>query len=388
MMLFQRHYKVWVLAFRVVFNVFMKYIKFKGYVLGQQGMIKLAFRNLNKCALLILSLLASPITLASINEIVAQHLLEKYGSIEDVLLNADSLSVEEQNAFASYITDLEYTKLQSNYDNRTKLEKLDVQNQKNDLYLQEKFNSDPKFIEKMRRLELQKQIAENKLLHAPPESLIDTIPFDPSLPQELILQVYPGFPGAISFFDQTGAAWPIVFVKQGSNGIFTSAKMPNNAYSLEATQAGVTNSGWFVLEGLDTTIPFRITSRNTDFFNQRRQVILPLIGPNAKPEIQASSKRVNINKAGAEFYAFMSGTSYGVPGAKQVELIGIPGQAFTFEGEIYIRTTMELRGKASSLIREGKVGNYNLYQVYPRAFYWFYQGRKKVKGIVKTAGSL
>ena len=351
-------------------------------------MIKPTLRYTNTITLFILSLFASLASFASINETAVQHLLEKYGSIEEVLIHADSLSVEEKNAFSSYITELEYKKLKSNYDNRNRLELLDVENQRNDLYLQEKYNSDPKFIEKMRRLELQKEVAQNKLLHAPPESLIDTVPFDPSLPQELILQVYPGFPGAISFFDQTGAAWPIVYVKQGSSGIFTSAKMPNNAYSLEAKEAGVTNSGWFVLEGLDTTIPFRITSRNTDFFNLRRQVILPLIGPNAKPEIQTSSKRVNINKAGPEFYAFMSGTIYGVPGAKQVELLGIPGQAFTYQGEIYIRTTMELRGKASSLIREGKVGNYNLYQVYPRAFYWFYQGRKKVKGIVKTAGAL
>ncbi len=346
-------------------------------------------RNMFKATIvLFVFLLSAAYVSANTDDLVAQELLARYGSIDEVLLNVDSLSIEEKNAFSTYLTNLEYLKLKANYKNRNKLELLDAEQRKEDLYLQEKLLSDPEFIENMRRLQHQKQVAENKLLHAPPESLIDTVPFDPSLPQELILQVYPGFPGAISFFDQTGAAWPIVLVKQGSNGVFTSSKMPNNAYSLEAKEAGVTNSGWFVLEGLDTTIPFRITSRNTDYFNQRRQVILPLIGPNAKPEIQTSSKRIDINKAGPEFYSFLSGTTHGIPGAKEVELIGIPGQAFTYEGAVYIRTRMELRGKGSSLIREGKVGNYNLYKVYPRAFYWFYEGRKRVKAVVKTSGAL
>ncbi|KAB0482406.1 hypothetical protein F7Q91_03085 [Vibrio chagasii] len=313
---------------------------------------------------------------------VVSALLFKYGGIEEVLIHVDELSVPQQNAMQRYITNLEYLKLQSNYKNRTKLELLGAENAQNDLYLQHKINSDPNFIEKMRLLEQQAVFAKNKLLHEPPKSLIDTVPFDPSLPQELNLQVYPGFPGAISFFDQTGAPWPILLVKQGTDGVFKSEKMPNNSYSLEAQTAGVTNSGWFVLEGLDTTIPFRITSQNTDYFNSRRQVILPLIGPNAKPLKYTSSSRVDVAKAGPEFYSFLSGTTNGVSGAKEAKLEGIKGQAFLYNDFVYIRTTANLRGKGSSLVQEGSVGAYNLYKLYPRSFYWFFDGRAKVKAFV------
>jgi len=385
--LFRRRYKVLVHDSRVVFNVTMKYICLYVTVEELNQMFKNKIKSVRSVAFLLTCVFLSGNAQSNVRQAIADDLVSKYGSIDEVLLNIDKLSVYEQNAFSEYVIQLEYQKLKTIYDNRTSLEVLDAEQQKNDLFLEKKLNSDPIFIEKMRRLTLQAEIAQNKLLHEPPESLIDTIPFDPSLPQELILQVYPGFPGAISFFDQTGAAWPIVYVKQGSDQIFTSKKMPNNAYSLEAKEAGVTNSGWFVLEGLDTTIPFRITSRNTDYFNQRRQVILPLIGPNATPEVVTDTRRIDINKAGPEFYAFLSGTTHGISGAKQVELTGITGQAFTYQNSIYIRTTMELRGKGSSLIREGKVGTYNLYQLYPRAFYWFYQGRQKVKAFVKTGDS-
>ena len=336
------------------------------------------------CIIALLSFCAPTLSKGVTEDQVVSALLQKYGSIEEVLIHVDDLTVPQQNAMQRYITNLEYLKLKSNYESRTKLELLGAENRKNDLFLQEQINSDPELIEKMRLLKQQVEIANNKLLHNPPKSLIDTVPFDPSLPQELNLQVSPGFPGAISFFDQTGAAWPIVLVKQGTNGAFVSEKMPNNAYSIEAKLSGVTNSGWFVLEGLDTTIPFRITSKNTDYFNSRRQVIIPLIGPNAKPMKYTSSSRVDIAKAGPEFYAFLSGTTNGVTGAEKANLEGIKGQAFLYNDFVYIRSTAVLRGKGSSLVQEGSVGKYNLYKLYPRSFYWFFDGRTKVKAFVSS----
>ncbi|APX09763.1 DotH/IcmK family type IV secretion protein [Vibrio parahaemolyticus] len=316
---------------------------------------------------------------------IADALLKKYGSIENILINMRELEVYEQNAIQTYITDLEYSKLQSNYQNRDRLEILRAENKKNDIIKSEKMNSDPAFIERMRKIERQRLIAENKLLVRPPESLIDTIKFDPSLPQELILQVYPGFPGSISFFDQTGAPWPIVYVKLGAQGAFEAGKTPGNAYSLEARLPGVTHSGWFQLKGLDTTIPFMISSEKTDYYNSRRQVIIPLIGPNAKPIQYRSTSSVDLDKAGPEFFSFLSGTTTGVPGAKETKLQGINGQAYLYNEFVYIRTTAILRSKGSSLVREGSVGDYNLYKLYPRSFYWFSDGRQKVKAFVDTS---
>ncbi|MCV5753467.1 hypothetical protein OFN51_32205, partial [Escherichia coli] len=90
-------------------------------------------------------------------------------------INMRELEVYEQNAIQTYITDLEYSKLQSNYQNRDRLEILRAENKKNDIIKSEKMNSDPAFIERMRKIERQRLIAENKLLVRPPESLIDTI---------------------------------------------------------------------------------------------------------------------------------------------------------------------------------------------------------------------
>ncbi|MCV5888077.1 hypothetical protein OFN71_33215, partial [Escherichia coli] len=81
---------------------------------------------------------------------IADALLKKYGSIENILINMRELEVYEQNAIQTYITDLEYSKLQSNYQNRDRLEILRAENKKNDIIKSEKMNSDPAFIERMR----------------------------------------------------------------------------------------------------------------------------------------------------------------------------------------------------------------------------------------------
>lgn len=136
---------------------------------------------------------------------IAEALIKRYGSIEDAIMHAEELAVYEQNALQTFIVDLEYSKLQKSHENRQRLEVLAGEQKQSDLITQETLNSDPAFIKRMRELQRQKIIAQNELLHTPPESLIDAISFDPSIPQDLLLQVYPGFPGSISFFDETGA---------------------------------------------------------------------------------------------------------------------------------------------------------------------------------------
>lgn len=137
------------------------------------------------------------------------------------------------------------------------------------------------------------------------------------------------------------------------------------------------------MEGLDTTIPFRITSKNTDYVNSRRQVIIPLIGPNAKPAEYRSASSINLDEAGPEFFSFLSGSVSSVPNAREVDLVGIDGQAYYYNRFVYIRTTANLRSKGSSLVREGSIGDYNLYQLHPRSFYFFSDHGRKVKVVVK-----
>lgn len=312
--------------------------------------------------------------------------IEKYGSVDEAILHQGELTPDEQAELRKYVVDLEYQRLQSLYSEQEKLEQLQVKNKQKDVINQAEITNDPEMIRKLRELQLKAQIAQNQLLIHPPKSLIDTISFDPSLPQEMILKVFPGFPGAISFFDSTGAPWPIVKVKQGSNGAFNSEKMPGNSYSLEAAQFGVSNTGWFILEGLDTVIPFRISSENPDYFNTRRQVIIPMHGPNATaPTVSgkmSQQDQVVMDKAGPEVFAFITGTTKGIDGAKETNLQGITGQAYIYNDFVYIRTTAVLRGKGSSLVEEATLGDFHLYKLYKRAFYWFFTGNQKVKAFV------
>ncbi|MBE3657736.1 hypothetical protein BOO92_13725 [Vibrio navarrensis] len=310
-------------------------------------------------------------------------LYEQYGTIERIVENLNELSYTEQAMVRKHLTELELERLAAIGDQKFALEeqKANAETEK-ELYKYKKAN-DPELILKQRQIQLQADQARHSLLVEPPKSLIDVIRFDPSLPQELKINVYPGFPAAISFYDNTGATWPIAEVKLGANGIFAATQTPQDIYTLEALKPGAIHSGWFVLRDLDTVIPFRISSQYNQYVNTRRQIIVPQIGPNA--QVAANSQTINTSRNDAvsdEIFAFMNGTFSSIEGARALKMTGISGQAFEYKSNVYIRTTAVLRGAAGSLVEEHSLGKNNLYVLHKRTFYWFTFDSKKVRGYV------
>ena len=316
---------------------------------------------------------------------VMTALITKYGGYKEAIKNVDNLSLTEASCLTAYLIELQKHKIQMQQNGKTQLEVLDATNRQQSVIEQLKLDSDEAYIQEKKALSAKAQIAENKYPFKIPKAIIDTVAFDPNKPQQLNLYVLPGFPGAFSFFDNTGAEWPVERVYMGDKKAFTAEPTKTPAYAISATEWGRTYSGWFELKGLDNVIPFTISSIPRDSYNMRRKIIIPSIGPMAKkPEIiKLNNRKIDYSEATPEVFAFINGTVDGIDGAKEVPLLGIEGESYLYNGFVYIRTKAQLKGAALILVHEAALGEYHLYQLYKRAMYRFYDGRKIVKAFVK-----
>lgn len=338
--------------------------------------------TLNPKLIFFVALLSLPCHAQLSNDDRINQLYETYGTIELIVENLDQLDYETKELVRSHLTNLELKRLTAIGEQTFKLEKHESsKSKKYEMYRYEQANNAEDILKK-RKIKLEAEQAQYALLVNPPESLIDTIEFDPSIPQELLINVYPGFPSAISFYDATGAPWPVLQVKLGAKGIFTAQKSPLSMISMEALKPGAQHSGWFVLQDLDTVVPFRISSKYGPYVNTRRQIAIPQIGPNARPEKMTSTQKVHAESMGKEAFAFINGTARGIAGAEVRTVTGIPAIAYLYNDYVYLRTTAELKGATGTLFDQSSQGNFNLYKLSKRAFYWFSYNGNVVKGYV------
>lgn len=311
-----------------------------------------------------------------------EELLAQFSGQEGALRNLTFLSESEQSLLRQHMAKQEVDRLKRLGELQGLMDDAQTEIDKGNHIRTFAASNDPEVIRKQREIDLLARQAQAALLIEPPKSIIDVIDFDPSLPQEMIINVYPGFPSVISFYDSTGAIWPVISAALGATGLFTAEKIGGapGMYKVEALQPGAHLSGMFFLEGLDTAIPFRVNSVNTKMVNTRRQVMIPLTGPNAKKADIIKSDLTTPDKLGDEMFAFISGTISGIDGAVEHKLTGVPGQAFEYNGAVYIRTTAHLR---APILAETALGQWRLFKTYKRSFYWFAHNRREVKGYVK-----
>lgn len=165
-----------------------------------------------------------------------------------------------------------------------------------------------------------------------------TISLEPGV-EPPVLELAPGRASVLTFFDQTGAAWPIEAYVSGNPNQFDVLAPIEGGSSLTVTPLTaypVSNLVVF-LSGEDVPIMFEIRAGTTSV-DYRRNINVNGLGPNAVPTIiQTAAMPVN---GDADLMRFLDG----VPpeGARRVEVLGGEASAWRWNGDLYLRTALTL----------------------------------------------
>lgn len=155
-----------------------------------------------------------------------------------------------------------------------------------------------------------------------------------------------GLATTITFFDQTGAPWPIEQYVVGLQEAFSvePAKPDGKGHLLflTPTQPYPTSNITVVLKGLPRALSFKLTETSGDTMDQQVDVSVPMMGPQGVvPLIDRPNMMAGDNPT---LLAVLSG----IPPSNAANLLtGVSGlQAWTIDGMTYVRSNMEILSPA------------------------------------------
>lgn len=206
--------------------------------------------------------------------------------------------------------------------------------------LRQSFPMTPEMIAYFRELS---RVQQKAMLHKPePNPVVDSgyVSLEPGeTPPDLLLGT--GIATVVSFYDRTGAAWPITQYVHGNGDQFQVIQLGRDANSLTVTplaEYGFSNL-IVMLEGEPKPVVMSLRV-SEDTVNYRKDIQVMKPGPNAiiSPDVIANPSLPIDREAGSRvLMAALDGTEM-PPAAQRVSITGVSAQGWVLGDDLYIRT--------------------------------------------------
>ncbi len=296
-------------------------------------------------------------------------LLQKYGSIDEALVNYDQLNRIEVSALRELA--LEEMKRQheqvAKEKNKAKVEAIERDLSYNNEAYQAANN--PEIILKRRQINDVINKAKKIELHKPTVNMTSEM-FEPELNGLIAVNTITNRPTALSFFDQMGNPYPIVKFIPQETADFKFETINDNIIIVRAENNYAALSGFVFLKNINQPIPIQYTALPEKKVDVKKSIYVPQTSPTADTSVESahlSFSSVTKEDDGSMF-SFLNGRT--VAGSKLITIEGLPARSRSWKhnGYIYIKTTANMK---YDVLDAKSSGNWKIYKAYPRESYWF-----------------
>nr|WP_275666843.1 DotH/IcmK family type IV secretion protein [Vibrio tubiashii] len=312
---------------------------------------------------------------------VKADLFAKYGSIDQMLLHIDGMTLAEQNI----VRDMALQKMLEQKARIHKLEKeqrLNVIEQEQDTSIAEygAYNNPDQVIQR-RVIDDNVKRAQSIEIHKIGVNVRNEA-YDPNTTKQLVINTTVNRPTVLSFFDTLGAPYTISeHVPNQANAkstSFTLTKMGSNQLLIAANTDYKSISGFVFLKGAPQPVAFLLQSRPDLDRDAKVNIMLPDVSPDNKATVE--SIKVPFEKLNKDDDPYLAAVLSGrIPqNAKNLMISGLPSNSSAYRiGDFYyIRTQAEMKYEIHSANR---VGSWYVFKAYPKATYYFYVNNVKTK---------
>ena len=249
-----------------------------------------------------------------------------------------------------------------------------------DKTIYEEYPMNSEEIYKMRQI----QRDVNKAKNAPLRDLkldITSQELDVDVNNPIILRVARGYNATLVFFDQSGAPWPIEGDVLHNKSSFASNVVSKTKHivSFDIAEDFSESTAMITLEGHPVPIIVKLVGGDT-VVDSRKSIRVLKYGPNAEIEPFSYTELENVS---SEMLSILEGAN--IPnGAKRYLLNGVSGEAYLYEGDLYIRTRAMLMSppwKQSAVSNSG----YRVYRMKPSSVLLFSNNGERIEATVETS---
>jgi len=216
----------------------------------------------------------------------------------------------------------------------------------------------------------------------PVNETFDTMNLPMEQKEAIEVYIVPGYLSTLTFFDSTGAPWPIEYAQPGNQSFqMKIAGKKGNIINLDTSEMYSDANASIGLVGQNHNYIIKLVAndkKNTSKLSFR----VPDRGPEAKQQI-ASSRSV-VENAPEEMYDIINGRIYNLEGAKNVKISGVEADGYEYNGFLYIVSRHNLLSPA----RENSVSlpsGTTAYKIYPTSSLQFSVNGEKVFASVEDA---
>lgn len=235
-------------------------------------------------------------------------------------------------------------------------------------------------IVKLRQLDTEIKRAKN----APLKDLkldITSEELDVDVNNPIILRVARGYNATLVFFDQSGSPWPVEGDVLHNKSSFSSKVVSKTKHivSFDISEDFSESTAMITLEGHAVPIIVKLVGSDT-VVDSRKSIRVLKYGPNAEVEPFVHNELENVS---SEMLSILEGAN--IPaGAKRYVLNGVSGEAYLYNGDLYVRTRAMLMSppwKQSAVSNSG----YRIYKMKPSSVLLFSNNGERQEATVETS---
>ncbi|MEZ8292746.1 DotH/IcmK family type IV secretion protein [Vibrio splendidus] len=323
--------------------------------------------TLNLCMSLILCLGIAPMAYAetkiettSVGTTNEYQIVDKNGQIFSVNLSEHELAIIK----AKQETLKKYAYEEQQLDSlRTMLKEQDREKQVDEA-INQKY---PFTVEEIREM-VTRDLMQKKAYNGPKNGssnlnlVMKTITYDIAEEAPIDVKMVNANPASISFYDETGAPWPIKGEVLGDTKAFKFEVTGEKGHTAVIHTTPDTEFSQSIalinLEGMTQSFVIRLIS-DTSTTDARLTVKVPRLGPNAEYSVLSNSVLDNKDPYILEI---LNGSSFG--SGERYEIEGIDGDAFLNNGRLYIKTKAKLLSPPPEAVMTSANG-YDVYKLEP-----------------------
>jgi hypothetical protein len=240
----------------------------------------------------------------------------------------------------------------------------------------------PEKILEHRKKRQEQERASSIRVSGPVKETFNTMNLPMEQKEVIEVKIVPGYLSTLTFFDSTGAPWPIEYAQPGN----------------ESFQINIAGEKGNIIN-LDTSNMYADANASIGLVNQNHNYIIKLVAndkentsklsfrvPDTGPEAnqQISTSRNVVENAPEEMYDIINGRIYNLEGAKNVKISGVEADGYEYNGFLYIVSRHNLLSPA----RENSVSlpsGTTAYKIYPTSSLQFSVNGKRVFASVEDA---
>lgn len=231
-----------------------------------------------------------------------------------------------------------------------------------------------------KRQELER--ANSIRVSGPVDETFDTMNLPMDQREAIEVKIVPGYLSTLTFFDSTGAPWPIEYAQPGNESFqMNIAGEKGNIINLDTSDMYTDANASIGLVGQNSNYIIKLVANDKEN-TSKLSFRVPDTGPEANQQI--SSSRSVVENAPEEMYDLINGRIYNLEGAKNVKIEGVEADGYEYNGFLYIVS----RHKLISPARENAVSlpsGTTAYKIYPTSTLQFSVNGERVFASVEDA---